>query len=99
MKKGKTNLEMLIWGIEHIAKNHGFESNTNYKEENEVCIYGGCNVPTLADVSMLCDDVGIESSWIDSSEFGIDVFIPEDWYNKKANLPYKKGLEFWRRVA
>ena len=48
--KMKTNLEMLCWGIQHIAENHGFHANVNYEEDGEVCIYGGCNVPTLSDV-------------------------------------------------
>ena len=97
MANEKTNLEMLVWGIQHIAKNHGFKSTTDYKEDGEVCIYGGCNVPTLSDVQMLCEDVGINKDWIESSDFGIDVFISEEWYEGKAQEPYKKGFEFWRR--
>ena len=99
MAKEKTNIEMLCWGIKHIAKNHGFEATTDYMNDNEVCIWGGCNVPTLCDVQMLCEDLGIDKDWIESSDFGIDVFIPEEWWENKAQLPYKKGFELWRRVA
>lgn len=98
-KKKKTNLEMLCWGIQHIAENHGFHANVNYEEDGEVCIYGGCNVPTLSDVQMLCEDVGIDKSFIESGECGIDVFIPADWYETKANQPYKAGLGLWRRYG
>lgn len=94
---GKTNLEMLLWGMEHIAKNHGFGCGLDYENEGEVCIYGGCNVPTLADVQMLCKDVGIDQEYIESCECGIDVFFTDTWYRDVANKPYKKGLEMWRR--
>ena len=93
----KTNLEMLLWGMEHIAKNHGLECNLDYEKEGEVCIYGSCNVPTLADVKMLCEDVGIEPEAIDACECGIDVWLPLLWWKFKANEPYVKGMEMWRR--
>lgn len=99
MAKKKTNIEMLCWGIGHIAKNHNLNAYTNYEEDGEVCIYGGCNVPTLSDVQMLCEDLGIDKTNIESGECGIDVFIPADWWENKAQLPYKKGFELWRRVA
>lgn len=94
---GKTNLEMLLWGMEHIAKNHGFECDLDYEENGNVCIVGGCNVPTLADVKMLCEDVGIEPEYIDACDCGIDVWLPLLWWNGKANEPYVKGMEMWRR--
>lgn len=97
---GRTNFEMLIWGIQHIAENHGFHCNVeDYETDGEVCIWGGCNVPTLADVQFLCDDIGIPRDYIDSNECGIDVFIPKDWYDTKAREPYTKGDEFWRRLS
>ena len=91
------NIEMLVWGIKHIAKNHGFNSTTDYNEDGEVCIYGGCNVPTLSDVQMLCEELGIDKSYIESSDCGIDVFIPSDWYHTKAKQPYSPKMELWRR--
>lgn len=39
----KTNLDMLLWGIKHIAENHGFKASTDYEEEGQVCI---CQPPT-----------------------------------------------------
>ena len=90
---------MLVWGIKHIAKNHGFNATTNYQEDGEVCIWGGSNVPTLCDVQMLCEDLGISKENIEETSCGIDVFIPADWFENKANLPYNKGFELWRRVA
>ena len=100
MAKKKTNIQMLVWGIKHIAENHGFKANTNYKEDGEVCIYGGCNVPTLGDVHQLCEDLGIDTyECVDSSDCGIDVYISEEWWENKANKPYEKGMELWRRVC
>lgn len=92
-----TNLERLLIGIKEIAENHGFQCNTDYEDEGEVCIYGGCNVPTLADVQILCDAVGIERESIESSECGIDVFFTEEWWESKANEYYATPsvLELW----
>ena len=93
---GKTNLEMLLWGMAHIAKNHGFEYSLDYEEDGVVCIYGGCNVPTLADVKMLCEDVRIDPDCVASSSLGIDVIILYRWYLDVGKRPYEKGLEMWR---
>jgi len=98
MAEKKTNVEMLVWGIQHIANNHGFKSCTDYEEDGEVCIYGGSNAPTLCDVQMLCEDLGIDKSNIEETSCGIDVFIPADWLDNKANETYKKGFELWRRL-
>ena len=99
MKK-MTNIEMLAWGIEHIAKNHGFESCTDeYEYDGQMCIYGGCNVPTLSDVRMLCEEVGISKDCVESSDCGIDIYITEEWMETMANKPYVKGNELWRRIA
>ncbi len=99
MKEKMTNIEMLVWGIKHIAENHGFKANTDYENEGGVCVWGGWNVPTFSDVRMLCEDLHIDRECVESSEFGVDVYISEEWWNKYANKPYKKGMEFWRRVA
>lgn len=92
-----TNLEVLIEGIKEIAQNHNFGCDTNWEEEGEVCIFGGCNVPTLSDVMMLCEDVNIDSSCIESSEFGIDVFLDDEWLAYTANEEYVMGTEMWKR--
>ena len=92
-----TNLEMLIWGISHIAENHDLYCDTNYEEEGEVCIYGDCNVPTLNDVRMLCEDLGIDEYNIDSADYCIDIYLDRSWLNETANKEYIKGEELWKR--
>jgi len=93
-----TKIEMLCWGIQHIAENHGFKADINWQENGEVCIWGGSNIPTLSDVRMLCEDLGIGSENIDCRDYGIDVWLPdeEEWDGSEE---YVTGLEFWRRVA
>lgn len=92
-----SNIDMLCWGIEHIVTNHRLQYNCDYENDGQVCIWGGCNVPTLSDVIMLCEDVGIDRQCISSSEFGIEVDISEEWYEEHAIKPYRKGLELWKR--
>jgi len=91
-------IDVLAWGMEHIASNHGFKCSNSIQEEGEICIWGGCNVPTIGDVQMLCEDLQISKDCIDSSECGIDVFISQEWYDTYANTPYTPtGMELWKR--
>lgn len=97
MKNGRTNFETLIWGIQHIAENHGFNALTeNWEEDGEVAICGN-NVPTLMDVKMLCEDVGIDEEYIATNQYGIDVYIPSDWYETIANDVFD-GDCMWERA-
>lgn len=93
-----TNVEVLCWGIGHIAENHGFGCATDYEESGEVCIYGGCNVPTLSDVTFLCEDLKIDRSCVESSEWGIDVWLTPEWYESVGQSEYvTSGMEIWKR--
>lgn len=87
-------IDVLCWGVQHIAENHGFEASVNYEEDGEVCIFGGCNVPTLSDVQMLCDDLGIGRENIESSEYGIDVYLTQELFDEDYE---PTGMEFWKR--
>lgn len=87
---------MLLWGIQHIADNHNTTCYTeNWEEEMQVAV-GDNSVPLLADIKMLCQDLGIPTNNIYSTFFGIDIEIPYAWYKKKANKPFK-GYGFWKR--
>ena len=97
-----TNLEMLKWGLNHIADNHGFSSSCeNLEDEYQVCIYGitqHCdnNIPTYTDVVFLCEDLGIDKSNIYPSSFGIDIDVPEEWITDKGNQEFT-GWELWKK--
>ncbi len=95
----KTNLDILKEGLEEIARNHGFQANTEMRNGDNPCIYGGNNVPTLADVQFLCEDVGIGRDCIDSSEWGIEIYADQWLLDGTAEKEYRKGAEFWRRAV
>ena len=99
MNESHTNLEMLIIGIEEIAKNHGFTSNTDWQKNGYVYIFGGCNVPTLADVKMLCEELMINHSDIDSYGFEIDVLISQEWLKEWAYKSYVPMGQFWHKKS
>ena len=93
-----TYLEVFNWGMQHIASNHGFSFGGSLGVGDSVCIYGGCNVPTVADVRMLCDDLSIPRDCIESSEFGVDVYYDGEWLGEKADKVYvPTGMEMWKR--
>jgi hypothetical protein len=92
-----TNFEMLLWGVQHIAENHNFKANVeDWESDGQVCIFGGCNVPTLMDTYMLCEEIGIDRNYVESSDWGIDVYIPQDWLEEKGNEAFV-GLMMWKR--
>ena len=106
-------IEVLLWGVKHIAQNHGFDYSTEYEDDGEVCIFGGCNVPTLEDVMLLCEDLGIERNNVESSDFGIDIWMDWRWMeedNETRNHQEGKwgmlleeykptGMEMWKRFG
>ena len=73
---------MLVWGLNHIAENHKVSACTEV-EDGDVCVYGKCTVPLLADVQMLSADVGIDYKYVYPSEYGVDIDIPYGWAEGK----------------
>lgn len=97
MRKG----DVFVWGIKHIAENHNLECDTDYENSDySVCIFGGCSVPLLSDVQMLCDCVGIPRENIYPSDFGIDVDLDWDWCQEDGGGQEEyvsSGNELWKR--
>lgn len=93
-------LDVLAWGMEHIAQNHGFAADTDDLADGSVCIYGGSNVPTLQDVIFLCEDMNIPRENIDNSEWGIEVEFSQQWYDEYGKNEYEPtGMEMWKRYG
>ena len=91
-------IDVLCWGVEHIAENHNFNASIEDVTDGNVCIFGGCNVPTLSDVRMLCSDLSIPNECIEISDFGIDIWLTQEWYEEHGKKDYEPtGLEMWKR--
>lgn len=86
----KTNLEMLVCGLNHIAKNYGIKSNVDFY----VC--GKCTIPMIADILMLCEDLGIDADCVVSFGSGANIDVPNEWLESKGQEEYG-GLGFWQR--
>lgn len=90
-------IEVFHWGMNHIAQNHGFSYQAGEGVGDSVYI-NGCNVPTLADVRMLCDDMGMGRECIDASEWGVEVYYDDDWLVNVAGRDYvPTGNEMWKK--
>ena len=90
-------IEVFHWGMNHIAQNHGFGYQAGEGVGDSVYI-NGCNVPTLADVRMLCDDMGMGRECIDASEWGVEVYYDDDWLVNVADRDYQPtGMEMWKK--
>ncbi len=57
-------IDVLAWGVKHIASNHrNVECDTDWEEYGAMYIMDTA-VPTLSDARMLCADLGIDLSLI-----------------------------------
>lgn len=77
-------IEVLQWGLRHIASNYKMGANVDYEEDGQLCVFVTDEHPDVSpapinDVEMLCEDLGIEGSQIEVSQFGIDVCIDYAW--------------------
>ena len=88
--------DVLKWGVEHIARNHGFSFINEDDGEHTFTIYGN-NVPTLSDVKMMCEDLGIDEYDTYSSDFGIDINFGFWLYERGDEEYFPTGFEMWKR--
>ena len=95
-----TNKEKLVRDLPLIAQNHGFNCNVEdfLNDEDNPCIFGGCNVPTLADVKMLCKSVGLDTNCVIPSSFGIDIEVSSEWYDEVMENEWVPQYEWWLRA-
>lgn len=89
-------IDVLRWGVKHIAENHEFKSFTEDDGEYTFSIFG-VNIPTLSDVRMMCEDLGIPLENVYYNPFGIDIEF-EEWAHEQGYEEYKSGIELWRRT-
>jgi hypothetical protein len=92
----RTNLEMLLWGVQHIAENHNFPSHIeNWEDEGSVWVLGN-NIPTYSDIQMLCEDVHIARECLYGDDFGIEITLTNEWLTTKGDKEFN-GCCFWQR--
>ena len=93
-------IEVLQWGVKHIATNHRSEFNTDYEEYHSMSIWDD-GVPTLADARMMCEGLGIarENCYADHS-WNIICIDLDGWLEEHANEEYvPTGMEMWKRYG
>lgn len=91
-------IDVLIWGIKHIAGNHnmGGDVYTDYETGNTI-LYAGTNVPTTADVRMLAEDLGV-SDYCSVKGFAVEIVLPKHWVANIGQKMYRTtGHEMWKR--
>ena len=92
-------IEVLAWGVQHIASNHDANYSTDYEEYQSMSILG-TEVPTVADARMLCEDLGMERErcYVDRS-WGIIVIDVEGWADTEGQQEYTPtGHEMWKKI-
>lgn len=97
-------IEVLEWGVKHIASNHSVSRkvvcNTDYEECQSMSITD-TEVPTVHDARMLCEDLGMERDrcYADNS-WGVTVIDVEGWADTIGQQEYTPtGMEMWKRYG
>lgn len=91
-------IDVLVWGVQHIANNHGAEYTSDYEENMVVGILSN-TAPTLMDARMMCEDLGIENIHPDNF-WGVITIDVEDWVDTIGQEEYKPtGREMWTRAG
>lgn len=93
-------IEVLIWGIKHIAGNHHFSGNcyTDFRT-GETVAYTGRNVPTCNDVRMLAEDLGV-SGCCKSEGFTMRIIVSKEWAETVGQEEFvpAMGQMMWKRT-
>lgn len=94
-------IDVLVWGIRHIAGNHHKSSvvYTDY-ETGSMILCSGTNVPTTADVHMLAEDVGV-SGYCSVKGFAVEMVLPKQWVDTVGQEEFVPaiGMMMWKRTA
>lgn len=92
-------IEVLAWGVQHIASNHrNVVCNTDYEECQSMSIID-TEVPTVQDARLMCEDMGMERErcYVDHS-WGVIVIDVEGWADTIGQEEYTPtGHEFWKK--
>ena len=91
-------IEVLAWGVKHIASNYHVDCDTDYEEFQSMSILD-TRVPVLGDARMLCEDLGLErmNCYVDGSWDTIVIDV-EDWADTIGQEEYTPtGMEFWKK--
>ena len=94
-------IDVLVWGVKHIATNRDLNYSTDYEEDRTMSVLGD-SVPLLADMSMLCENLGIERgccyadhSWgVTIIDLDVDNWLEEHGHENYVPCP---ALETWKR--
>ena len=92
-------IEVLKWAMNHIGANHGSKALEINFEPDYYGVTIGNNVPALADVQKMCDDLGISRESVQSKGHTIQVQLPKDWPDTIGQEQYiPTGNEMWKRA-
>lgn len=94
-------IEVLQWGLRHIAGNHNMGSGfyTDY-DTGSTILCTGTNVPTTADMRMLADDMGVsDCCYVRGCAVQID--LPKQWVETVGQEEFvpAMGMMMWKRTA
>lgn len=98
-------IDVLKWGLRHIASNYKMGASVDDIEETgDCCIYVTEDHPKVTsapinDVQLLCQDLGIKRDDIEVDSFGISIYAAYYLHSNKALYEdyVPTGHEFWKK--
>ncbi|MDD6017068.1 MAG: hypothetical protein PUC18_12490 [Prevotellaceae bacterium] len=94
-------IDVLAWGVQHIASNHGCDYRTDYDEECPQMTIWDDRVPTVMDVRMMCEDLGMPRKSVHVADLWRVTFIDiGEWAGTDGQDEYEPtGYEMWTRAG
>ena len=94
-------IDVLRWGVCHIAGNHHKSTSiyTDY-DTGGMSLCTSANVPTLADVRMLAEDLDIRG-WCFTKGFAVYIVVPKPWIDTVGQEEFEPtmGMMMWKRTT
>ena len=91
-------IEVLKWGVKHIAGNHHYYGNYYTDNAGRTILYTGANKHTTAAMRMLANDVGVDCI---TRGHAVQIIVGRNWVDTigQEELEPTMGMMMWKRTA
>lgn len=91
-------IEVLRWGVKHIACNHHFSSGSYTDQDGRTILYTASNVPSAADMRMLAEDLGVDCI---TRGYAVQIIVGRNWLDTVGQEEFvpAMGMMMWKRTT
>lgn len=91
-------IDVLKWGVKHIGGNHHFGGNYYTGHYGRTILYTGANVPSIHDMQMLAEDLGVDCT---THGHAVQIIVGRKWVDTIGQEEFvpAMGKLMWKRTA